>query len=212
MATALEATATPATPSSGFVSVTDPSVGTLSAALADFDAVAALHRPGIFRFLLASLRDQDAAETLTQECLLKAYRSRDQFRGEASARTWLMRIAVNLLNDHLSSARLRFWRKTRQTSLDISSAARSVADRQASPEAAALARQQIEAIWRAAEKLSDQQRTVLLLRFVEDMDLLEIAAATGLKEGTIKAHLFRALQNIRLHLGGTVCGSEGGTR
>ena len=44
------------------------------------------------------------------------------------------------------------------------------------------------------------QRTVFLLRFVEDMDLLEIAAVTGMKEGTVKTHLFRALHTIRLGL------------
>jgi RNA polymerase sigma-70 factor (ECF subfamily) len=43
---------------------------------------------------------------------------------------------------------------------------------------------------------------VFLLRFVEDMELLEIAAATGLKEGTVKGHLFRAVQAVRERLGG----------
>jgi RNA polymerase sigma-70 factor (ECF subfamily) len=38
---------------------------------------------------------------------------------------------------------------------------------------------------------------VFLLRFVEDMDLLEIAAAMGLSEGTVKVHLFRALNSVR---------------
>jgi len=50
--------------------------------------------------------------------------------------------------------------------------------------------------------LSERQRTVFLLRFVEDMDLLEIAAATGMKEGTVKTHLFRALQAVRERMGG----------
>jgi RNA polymerase sigma-70 factor (ECF subfamily) len=62
---------------------------------------------------------------------------------------------------------------------------------------AALASEQVAAVWAATESLSERQRTVFLLRFVEDMDLLEIAAATGLKEGTVKAHLFRALQAVR---------------
>jgi RNA polymerase sigma-70 factor (ECF subfamily) len=43
---------------------------------------------------------------------------------------------------------------------------------------------------------------VFLLRFVEDMDLLEIAAATGLREGTVKAHLFRALEAVRRRIEG----------
>ena len=60
----------------------------------------------------------------------------------------------------------------------------------------------MEAVWKATGGLPERQRTVFLLRFVEDMDLLEIAAATGLSEGTVKTHLFRALEAVRRRLGG----------
>ena len=168
--------------------------------LTDFDTVVQLYQPAIFRFILASLRDRDAAETLTQECFLKAYRGRAGFRGDASVKTWLMRIAVNLLRDHLSSARLKFWRHTQRSSVDLSVAQTWLADRRSSPEAAATAKQQLAAIWSAVGSLSQGQRTVFLLRFVEDMDILEIAAATGLKEGTVKIHLFRALRSVRARI------------
>ncbi len=59
----------------------------------------------------------------------------------------------------------------------------------------------VESVWMAAEFLPERQRTVLLLRYVEDMDILEIAAATGMKEGTVKTHLARALQSLRLRMG-----------
>ena len=65
-----------------------------------------------------------------------------------------------------------------------------------------VAKEKIEAVWSAAAGLSHKQRTVLLLRFVEDMDILEIAAATGMKEGTVKVHLFRALQTVRTRIEG----------
>ncbi len=146
--------------------------------LADFDAVVQLYRPAIFRYVLASLRDHDAAETLTQDCFMKAYRARDRFRGEASVKTWLMRIAVNLVRDHLSNARLRFWRRTQRSSVDPTVAEGWLADRRSSPEAAAVAKQRVAAIWSAVTELPQGQRTVFLLRFVEDMDILEIAAAT----------------------------------
>src|ERR1017187_3358662 len=57
-------------------------------------------RPQVFRFLLASTRDVDLAETLTQECFLKAHRNWGSFRGESSAMTWLMRIAIHLPENH----------------------------------------------------------------------------------------------------------------
>jgi RNA polymerase sigma-70 factor (ECF subfamily) len=50
-------------------------------------------------------------------------------------------------------------------------------------------------------RLSERQRTVFLLRHVEDMDILEIAAVTGLTEGAVKVHLDRAVRSLRKHLG-----------
>ena len=67
--------------------------------IADFDAVVRLYWPRVFRFALASLRDRDAAQTVAQDCFLRAYRARDRFRGEARVLTWLLQIAVNLVRD-----------------------------------------------------------------------------------------------------------------
>ena len=61
-----------------------------------FSTIVETHRPRIFRFLLASTRDADLAETLTQDCFLRAYRNWLSFRDESSVMTWLMRIAINL--------------------------------------------------------------------------------------------------------------------
>jgi len=167
------------------------------ASLDDFEAVVGLYWPGIFRFALASLRDADAAATIAQDCFVRAYRSRGRFRGDSSVRTWLMRIAVNLVRDAARSRRLQFWKRAREASGDIASLAETMADGRGSPEAAAAVKEQLQAVWRAAGGLSERQRTVFLLRFVEDMDLREIAAATGMAEGTVKVHLFRALRAVR---------------
>jgi RNA polymerase sigma-70 factor (ECF subfamily) len=177
-----------------------PATASAAGELSDFDAVVQLYRPAIFRFVLASLRDQDAAETLTQECFLRAYRSREGFRGDAMVKTWLMRIAVNLVRDHLTNERLKFWRRTQRSGIDLSVAQTWLADRRSSPEAEVQAKQQVAAVWAAVAQLPEGQRTVFLLRFVEEMEILEIAAATGLKEGTVKIHLFRALRNVRAKL------------
>ena len=169
----------------------------------DFEAVVRQHRPRIFRFLLASLRDRETAENLTQDCFVRAYQAREQFRGASSIATWLMQIAANLLRTHESSGRLKFWRRSLDADADVAEIGTAIPDRQQSPEAAALVREQVQAIWKAAANLPVRQRTVFLLRFVEDMELLEIAEVTGMKEGTVKAHLFRALQSVRARLEGT---------
>ena len=88
----------------------------------EFARIVETHRPQIFRFLLASLRDVDLAETLTQECFLKAHRNWKHFRGESSAMTWLMRIAINLQKDHWRNRRMQFWRHTRSNAVDVDEA------------------------------------------------------------------------------------------
>lgn len=166
----------------------------------DFESLVRLHRPRVFRFLLASLRDRETAENLTQDCFVRAFKAREQFQGASGFGTWLMHIASNLVRDHEASHRLKFWRRQLRADVDLNDLRDWIPGREKSPEALALAREQVQAIWKAAGGLSERQRTVFLLRFVEDMDLLEIAAVTGMKEGTVKTHLFRAVQSVRLGL------------
>ncbi|MFL6462835.1 MAG: RNA polymerase sigma factor [Bryobacteraceae bacterium] len=173
----------------------------VAADIGDLDSILRLYRPKVFRFILVSLRDKDAAETLTQDCFFKAYRARDRFRHECSLETWLMQIAVNLVRDYSRNRRFQFWKRTQVLAKPVEGVQDWLSDGQHSPETAALLKEEIQAIWNTADHLPEKQRTVFLLRFVEDMDLLEIATATGMKEGTVKTHLFRALQTVRERMG-----------
>jgi len=168
----------------------------------EFSAVVTKHRPQIFRFLLSSTRDVDLAETLTQECFLKAHRNWRSFRGESSAMTWLMRIAINLQKDHWRNRRMQFWRKTQSNTVDLSEASEWLPSGERTVEQQLLAKERVSQVSKAVEGLSERQRTVFLLRYVEEMELSEIARSTGLNEGTVKAHLSRALVKVRAELGG----------
>jgi RNA polymerase sigma-70 factor (ECF subfamily) len=167
-----------------------------------FSTVVEIHRPQIFRFLLASLCDADLAETLTQDCFLRAYRNWLSFRDESSVMTWLMRIAINLQKDHWRNRRMQFWRHARNNSVDMDEASEWLPSGERSPEEHMLAREQVGKVWKAVDGLSERQRTVFLLRFVEDLELREIAQAAGLEVGAVKAHLSRALLKVRAASGG----------
>ena len=182
-------------------------------AASEFDELVRLHQRRIFRVLLGLVRDAEAADTLTQECFLRAYRHRRSFRGESSVGTWLVRIAVNLARDHGRSRKNAFWRRSfggnRSDVREASSPAHAgsemeeaaaLAAPQATPERALAARQELDAVWAAAEELSEQQRAVFFLRFAEEMTLEEIAQATSLELGTVKTHLHRAIGALRRRL------------
>jgi RNA polymerase sigma-70 factor (ECF subfamily) len=163
----------------------------------EFEVVMRLYRPRIFRFALASLRDRDAAETVTQDCFINAHRAWATFRGEATVQTWLMQIAVNLIRDFGKSRRYQFWKRAASGAVDASEAADWLPDQSLSPEQQAVARQRVNAVWNVLGKLSERQRTVFLLHFMEEMSAAEIEAATGIPRGAVKVHLFRAVRAVR---------------
>lgn len=160
----------------------------------DFDSIVRLYQRRIYRVLFLMVRDSEVADTLTQECFLRAFQKRDSFRGQASLDTWLVRIAINLGHDHAKNRRRRFWRllvRSEEAHEEI------VADTRPSPERMLVAREELAAVWSAVDKLSQQQRTAFLLRFGEEMELEEIAAAMELQIGTVKAHLSRAVSAVK---------------
>lgn len=164
--------------------------------LRDFDTAVRAHQPGLFRLLMTELRDEDAAATLTQECLLRAYQSRESFRGDASLKTWLYRIAINLARDHQRSKRAGFWRRLFRG--DNSEPVTHLApDPAPSAERALVAREQLAAVMRAVETLSAQQRTAFHLRFIEEMSNEEVARVMGIEVGTAKVHVSRAVGAVR---------------
>jgi RNA polymerase sigma-70 factor, ECF subfamily len=165
--------------------------------LDDLAQVVALYQRRVFRFLLATLRDRDAAETLTQETFLRAWSARASFRNDCAVPTWLIRIALNLARDHTRTGRFRFWKHLSASAVDVAEVAASLPTREATAESNLIAQQQVAQIWETVGGLSDRQRTVFLLRFLEEMEIPEIAQVTGLPIGTVKSHLYRALHIVR---------------
>ena len=77
-----------------------------------------------------------------------------------------------------------------------------IPDGRSSPEAEFIARTQVAHVWKAVSELPAKQRSVFVLRFVEEMDLKEISELTGLNPSTVKTHLYRALAAVRASIGG----------
>ena len=107
-----------ACPTTGSAALIAVSVENQASELEDVDRLVQQHRTRVLRFIFASVRDMDVAETLTQDCFWKAHRSRRTFRGDCTVQTWLMRIAVNLIRDHARRRRFRFWEKVRSAGGD----------------------------------------------------------------------------------------------
>jgi RNA polymerase sigma-70 factor (ECF subfamily) len=172
------------------------------AELEDIDTLVRLYRPRLERYVTFSLGDEDLAETITQECFLKAYQGRASFRGDCSVSTWLFSIANNLIRDQLRTKKFQFWRKARAQAIDIDELASFLPSGASSPETTLLAKERIGRVQEALAGLSVNQRRVFLLKFSEEMDLEEISTTIGMPVNTVKTHLRRAVMAIRAELGG----------
>jgi RNA polymerase sigma-70 factor (ECF subfamily) len=165
--------------------------------LDDIDALVRTYRPRLLRFVAFSIGDADLAESITQDCFLKAYNGRENFRGDCSVNTWLTSIAVNLVRDQLRLQKFRFWRQARATAIDVTDAASFLPSHESSPESRVLVQEKAAQVQAALEHLSPKQRAIFLMRFTEEMDLGEIAATTKMPINTVKTHLHRALKSVR---------------
>src|SRR5277367_5527611 len=114
--------------------------------LNDIDALDRVYRARLLRFVAYSTGDQDMAETIVQDCLLKAYNARESFRGDCSVSTWLTHIALNLIRDHQRTLKFQFWRKVAKTAPDLSELASVLPGHGSSPESQMLARERAQQV------------------------------------------------------------------
>jgi RNA polymerase sigma-70 factor, ECF subfamily len=165
-----------------------------------FDALVTLLQGRVFGLAMRLLNDRGEAEDLAQEVFVAMYHHLPTFRGESKVTTWVFTITRNrALN------RLKFLRRRgayNATDLDAPHAAAAMEDHSQRPAhdqvQVADLRQVLEGHLRA---LPDEQRTLVVLRDLEELSYEEIAEATGLPMGTIKSRLHRARTVLAQQLG-----------
>ena len=153
----------------------------------------------IYRVAYAIVRDEAEADTVTQDVFVQAYTNLGRFEGRAGLETWLTRIAINRSRDSLRRRRFVSLFVARDGDEEQETMIEPV-DERPDPERQLLSAQLRVAIRRAEKQLSSQQKTIFRLRHYENLSLEEIADHLGLRAGTVRAHLFRAIHKIRREL------------
>lgn len=155
----------------------------------------------ITRVAYRLLRDAGEADCAAQESFLKAYRNLNDFREGSTFETWLTRICINWCKDRLKRRRLVFYFHQASPSGEEETGPHELtAHPDPSPERRAMSREIRDRLSTAMESLSPRQRTIFVLKHLEELSIPEIAGITGLDSGTIKSHLFRASRKIRERL------------
>jgi len=165
----------------------------------DSAAVAELYRRHygpVFRYCVHRLFDRSVAEDVTSTVFLKMVENVDRFRGDdEDLRRWLFTVATNAANAYLRK-RARRKRLLEAAARDLA-AARSQAGHGPDDGAERTAELQ-RAVW----TLKPRDQAIIVLRFVEDMKLSEIAGIVGSSPSAVQKRLSRALGRLRAWLGG----------
>jgi RNA polymerase sigma-70 factor, ECF subfamily len=169
--------------------------------LDDIDALSRTYRARLIRFIAYSTGDVDLAETIAQDTLLRAYNGRENFRGECSVNTWLTGIAINVLRNHQRTEKYKFWKKVKSNTIDVHEMASFLPADGSNPESQVLAKEKVKQLARVLETLSNNQRTIFLMRFTEEMEVADISKVLGMQVNTVRTHLHRALTAVRGQLG-----------
>lgn len=154
----------------------------------EFIGLASAEQESLRRFLLSLCNDAALADDIAQDALVNAYVASASFRGAARFSTWLFRIAYNCFIDRMRGRRL-------QTAPLDTPAARAVPG----PEAAD-GRFRHEDLHRAIGMLPDKERAALLLFYMEDKPVKEVAAILEIPAGSVRAYLTRGRQHVKEYL------------
>jgi len=151
------------------------------------DELVRRHAGSLGRYLYASGAVQSDIDDLVQEALFRAFRALDTWRGEASFKGWLFRIAGNLRKDAFRKQRGK---------LMVSIEDQDLPDR-ADPEGEAGARELEDRLLREIERLPRLQREVFLLRAQQGMEYDEICRALGTTPGAARVHYHHAVKRLK---------------
>ncbi|OLR92355.1 RNA polymerase sigma factor [Actinokineospora bangkokensis] len=154
---------------------------------AAFSACFERHAAGVRATAYLLCGDRHRAEDLTQAAFLKLYLAWDRVDDPEHLTSYLRTLVVRVF---LGEARRSWWRRERATG-DPPELAQPVGD----PDDRLLA-------WQLVAALPPRQRAVLVLRFWQDLDVRETAAALGCSEGTVKSQTAKALATLRARVAG----------
>jgi RNA polymerase sigma-70 factor (ECF subfamily) len=154
------------------------------------------HSNPLFRLAFRMTGNEQDAEDIVQETLLRAYRRLAKFDERASFRTWLYRITVNCSLD-LVRARKRRSEQSGSANPEMDDPLESLAATAPTPDRMAMSEEARTRIAEAMEELSVSEKTAFVLRHYEGMCIDEVSRVLGCRPGAARHSVFRAVQKLR---------------
>ena len=161
-----------------------------------FETLVLEYEKNVYNIALRMTGNSEDAADMTQEAFIKAYNSRQSFRGDSKFSVWLYRIVSNVCLDFLRSKNRRPTVSLSVEDDDGEDAQLDVADESQSPELLLDRKLTRDSVRRGLDSLPPDYRQILLLREIQGLSYDEIAQALSLEVGTVKSRIFRARKRL----------------
>lgn len=149
----------------------------------------------IYNLTLRYSGNPELARDLSQEVLLRIYRSLGKFKGRSSLKTWTYRVCINLCRSRLGRRTLDTYSLTRESGAEI-----ELTDPRRGPEERAIARSEVVRLGEALPRIDPVYREALLLRDLEGLSYQEIAEVLNVPIGTVRSRIARGRERLRREL------------
>lgn len=149
----------------------------------------------LYNAMLQIVGSPDEAEDVVQDSFVQAYIKLDTFQGNSQFFTWLYRIAFN---NALSRGRRKRSHMSIEQSRELTGG--DPIDRDEAPDEPLLREERVSSVHAALDQLSDEHRTILVLREMQDMSYEDIAEILSINIGTVRSRLSRARNQLKLQL------------
>lgn len=147
------------------------------------------YQPSIYRFIFLKVSHREEAEDLTHQVFLSAWEHMGTFRhGDVPFASWLYRIARNKVIDHY---------RTRRMHAPLENVPEEIIALDAGIPRQIDDHLQLERVYQALMQLSDDQRDILIMRFVNELSYKDIAHALGKNQATVRVIQYRALARLK---------------
>lgn len=160
-----------------------------------FDELYDHYHHDLFQFIFYMVKDRNLAEDLVQDVYVKVLKSYQSFHGKSSEKTWLFSIARHVTIDHF-----RRQKRTRDRVaefFDWGEKGAQLPDRAPLPEEIIIQSEDVRHVYLAMNHCSVDQRTVLILRYIQGLSIKETSEVTGWTESKVKTTQHRALKTVK---------------
>lgn len=166
------------------------------------DALVARYHGKLLDFAFRHLRDREVAADLAQAALVRAFQNIGRYRANSSFRTWLYTITLNIIRDECRRRRVRS--ETLFSEMGSGEPGEGqemeIRDTDDGPESIALDGIVSARLWKAVDRLPENQRSAVILKFRQGLTYEEAAESMGVPIGTVKSWVHHAMKTLRRSL------------